>query len=462
MSRAAVINIVGLSKRHLGEGTPRISQFLKRRQVVPIEPLLPAVTCTMQATYLTGLLPAEHGIVGNGWYDRTLAEHQFWKQSNHLVHGEKLWEVLRRKHPGFTCAKLFWWFNMYSSADFSITPRPIYCSDGKKVFDVYTHPMDMGAQIKADLGAFPFPAFWGPGSGIASSRWIADSARWVEEKHYPNLSLIYLPHLDYNMQKLGPKAPEIADDLHAIDDVVGDLIDFYRQRAVRVSIVSEYGITPVSSPVHLNRVFREHGWIAIRNELGRETLDLGASRAFAIADHQLAHVYVNDPSIHRDVRAVLENTEGVEYVFSEAWKKGAGINHPRGGDLIAVADEKSWFTYYFWTENGKAPDYARCVDIHRKPGYDPVELFIDPALSLPRLRIAGKLLRKKLGLRMLMDVIPLDAALVRGSHGRIPGDKRDWPVLAGDFPHLEGREHVAAVDVCKELAGVIERGIGEA
>jgi predicted AlkP superfamily pyrophosphatase or phosphodiesterase len=462
MSRAAVINIVGLCQRHFGDDTPRISQFLKRKQVVPVEPLLPAVTCTMQATYLTGLLPAEHGIVGNGWYDRTLAEHQFWKQSNHIVQGEKLWETLQRRHPEFTCAKLFWWYNMYSSANFTITPRPIYCADGRKVFDIYTQPMAMQQEIKDDLGDFPFPAFWGPGSGIASSGWIAGSARWVEEKHYPNLSLVYLPHLDYNMQKLGPKAPEIATDLRAIDDVVGDLIDFYRQRAVRVTLLSEYGITPVTRPVHLNRVFRERGWIAIKEELGTEVLDLGASRAFAIADHQLAHIYINDRSITDQVRAVLEATEGVEYVFNEAWKKGAGINHSRGGDLIAVADKDSWFTYYFWNENSKAPDYARCVDIHRKPGYDPVELFLDPEIKFPKLKIASKLLRKKLGMRMLMDIIPLDASLVKGSHGRIPEDKRDWPILAGDFPHLEGTDQLAAIDVHKELIAVIEHGIGEA
>ena len=461
MSRTAVINVVGLSQRHLGEDTPRICQFLKRKQLLPVEPVLPAVTCTMQATYLTGELPSTHGIVGNGWYDRTLAEHQFWKQSNHLVTGEKIWETLRRRHPEFTCAKLFWWYNMYSSADYSITPRPIYCADGAKHFDIYTHPMGMREEIKLDLGEFPFPAFWGPRAGIASSQWIADSAKWIEAKYFPNLSLIYLPHLDYSMQKTGPRAPEVADEVHAIDTVVGDLIDFFRQRAVRVALLSEYGITPVNRPIHLNRIFREHGWITIKDELGRETLDLGASRAFAIADHQLAHIYINDPDIAPDVRTVLDQTDGVEYVFNEAWKRGAGINHPRSGDLVAVADARSWFTYYFWNENAKAPDYARCVDIHRKPGYDPVELFVDPAIPAPHLKVAGKLLKKKLGMRMLMDVIPLDASLVGGSHGRVPEDHRDWPILAGDFAHLEGVEYLPAVDVHKELLDMIECGIVE-
>ena len=462
MSRTAVINVVGLSQRHIGEATPNIVQFLKRKETVAVEPLLPAVTCTMQATYLTGMLPSDHGIVANGWYDRTAAEHQFWKQANHFVSGEKIWETLRRRHANFTCAKLFWWFNMYSTAEYSITPRPIYCANGNKVFDIYTHPMGMRDDIKHDLGEFPFPSFWGPGSGIASSEWIADSAQWVEDKHFPNLSLIYLPHLDYNMQKIGPRAPQIAEDLLKIDEVVGNLIEFYRQRAVRVVLLSEYGITPVSRPVHLNRIFRERGWIAIKDELGSDTLDLGASRAFAIADHQLAHIYVNDPSIHHKVRSVLEETEGVEYVFNEKWKDGAGINHLRSGDYVAVADRDSWFTYYFWLDNAKAPDYARCVDIHRKPGYDPVELFLDPDISAPKIKLASKLLRKKLGLRTLFDVIPLDAELVRGSHGRIPESQLDWPILAGDFPHLRNEKVIPAVDVRDELLRSIEKGIGEA
>jgi predicted AlkP superfamily pyrophosphatase or phosphodiesterase len=429
--RTAVLNIVGLTSRLIGPHTPRIRQAAEAGGLIRVQPVLPAVTCTAQSTYLTGLTPAGHGAVANGWYDRVLAEHQFWKQSNRIVHGPKLWEKLREARPGFTCAKLFWWYNMYSSADWSITPRPLYPADGRKVFDIYTHPLLLREEIKGDLGPFPFPAFWGPVAGIASSEWIARSAEWIEERHRPDLSLVYLPHLDYNLQRLGPDDPRLAEDLQAIDRVVGDLLDFYARRGIRPVLLSEYGITAVRRTVALNRIFRARGWIAIKDELGRELLDCGASRAFAIADHQIAHIYVNDPALLGAVRAAVESADGVAQVLEGETKRAAGLDHERAGDLVAVSAEDAWFTYYYWEDDARAPDFARCVDIHRKYGYDPVELFVDPALALPKLRIAAKLLRKKLGFRVLMDVIPLDPALVKGSHGACPSDQDEWPVLIG-------------------------------
>ena len=425
-----------------GEGgsAPRLNAFLKQGRLAHIKPVIPAVTCSAQSTYLTGAMPAQHGIVANGWFNREQAEVQFWKQSNHLVHGRKVWEELRELAPGFTCAKLFWWYNMYSTADWSITPRPAYPADGRKVFDVYTQPMGMREEIKRDLGEFPFATFWGPAAGMkspqggpdAASRWIAESAKWVENKHQPTLNLIYLPHLDYNLQRLGPAHPAIADDVRAIDTIVGDLIDFFHARGVSVLVLSEYGITAVDTPVHLNRVFREQGWITIKEELGLELLDAGASRAFAVADHQVAHIYLNDASLENSVRALVEKQPGVARVLDAVGRKELGLDHPRAGDLVALAKENAWFTYYYWLDDALAPDFARCVDIHRKPGYDPVELFLDPTLQYPKLKIAARLLKKKLGFRMLMDVIPLDASLVKGSHGIRPASRKDWPVLIGD------------------------------
>jgi len=431
MKRTAVINIVGLTPSLIGPHTPNISAYAERHAVRAIRPAFPAVTCTAQSNYLTGAAPEAHGIVGNGWYDREFAEHRCWKQSNHIVRQPKIWEVLKAQDPSFTCAKLFWWYNMYAAVDYSITPRPMYPADGKKVFDIYTQPMDLREAIKQDLGEFPFPYFWGPMAGIQSSEWIARSAEWVEQRHAPTLSLIYLPHLDYNLQRLGPNDPAIGADLQAIDQVVGRLIDFFDQRGVQVILLSEYGITEVSRPVHPNRIFRQQGWIRIKDELGLEQLDCGASQAFAIADHQVAHIYINNPAIKEQVRQTLAAVEGVEQVLDDAAKRACGIQHERAGDLIAVADPDSWFTYYYWEDDTVAPDFARCVDIHRKTGYDPVELFFDPSLRCPKLRVAKNLLKKKLGMRTLMDVIPLDASLVKGSHGRIPADKGDWPVYIG-------------------------------
>jgi predicted AlkP superfamily pyrophosphatase or phosphodiesterase len=429
--RLAVLNIVGLSESLMGPHLPELTAFADRHGRQSYAPEFPAVTCTAQSSLVTGTQPARHGIVANGWYDREFAEVRFWKQSNHIVHGEKIWDQLRREIPGFTCAKLFWWYNMHSTADFSITPRPLYPADGRKFFDVHTQPMLMRGELKRDLGEFPFRAFWGPAAGIESSEWIAASAKWVEEKHSPTLSLVYLPHLDYPLQKDGPLAPNLPGELGKIDRVAADLIRFYESRGVRVLVLSEYGISPVSRPIHLNRLFREKGWLLLKDELGRETLDCGGSRAFAVADHQVAHVYVNDPAILPDVRSLLESTPGIDEIRipRETW--GPGIGTERAGDFIAVATPDAWFTYYFWEADALAPDYARTIDIHRKPGYDPCELFIDPALKLPKLKIAKFLLKKKLGLRGLLEVIPLDATLVKGSHGRdlVPANER--PVLLG-------------------------------
>jgi predicted AlkP superfamily pyrophosphatase or phosphodiesterase len=419
--RIAILNVVGLTPRVLGPDTPRLSALAKTGGMIRVKPVLPAVTCTAQSTYLTGTAPAGHGCVANGWYDRTLSEHQFWKQSNHVVQGKKLWETLRERRPGFTCAKLFWWYNMYASADWSITPRPMYPADGRKVFDVYTHPMVMREAIKADLGPFPFPAFWGPLAGIKSSEWIARSAEWVEEKHQPDLSLVYLPHLDYNLQRLGPNDPKMAADYREIDRVAGGLIDFYAKRGVRSVVLSEYGITAVKR-----------------------------TKAFAIVDHQVAHIYVNDRALLSEVRAAVEGVEGVARVLDAKAQRAEGLDHSRSGDLVAFSAEDAWFTYYYWDDEKKAPDFARCVDIHRKYGYDPVELFVDPTLALPKLKIVGKLLRKMLGFRMLMDVISLDPSLVKGSHGTCPADSAEWPVLIGTGS-LSGDASIAATDVHDRL-----------
>lgn len=426
MQRTAVINVVGLTQSLIGEHTPQIRSFSNHGHLSTITPAFPAVTCTAQSNYLTGTTPAQHGIVANGWYNRELAEVQFWKQSNHLVAGKKIWEAMRERDPKFTCAKLFWWYNMYSTADYSITPRPMYPADGRKVFDIYSWPYPIRDEIKRDLGPFPFPTFWGPAAGVdtpqgradAVSKWIAESAKWIENKYSPTLSLVYLPHLDYNLQRFGPNDRRIAKDLKEIDAIVGDLISFFAKRNVQVILLSEYGIVEVDTPIHLNRLFRDQGWLTIKHELGHELIDFGASQAFAVADHQIAHIYINDSSVRSKVRTLLEKQPGIDAILDQNAKVADCIAHPRAGDLIAVAKERAWFTYYYWQDDNLAPDFARCVDIHRKPGYDPVELFLDPKIPAVKLKILWRLLQKRLGFRMLMDVIPLDASLVKGSHGR--------------------------------------------
>lgn len=480
MKRLAAINVVGLTEALIGEHTPRIAEFVKRGTLARIQPAFPAVTCTAQSNYLTGKPPAEHGIVGNGWYNRELSEVHFWKQSNHVVHGPKIWDALWLLDEKATCANCFWWFNMYSGVDYSITPRPMYPADGRKFFDVYSWPYSIREEIKKDLGEFPFFGFWGPAAGIktpqgaadCATRWIAESAKWIENKYSPTLNLIYLPHLDYNLQRYGPvevqpsgcsnRAPDnlkaelqlnpaILPDLRAIDAIVGDLTDFFARRGVQVILLSEYGITNVDTPVHLNRIFREQGWLTVKEELGHEILDAGASKVFAVADHQVAHIYVNDFKLMGPAHDLVAGLAGVERVAFKGSKPDAAFWHARAGQLVAVAKENAWFTYYYWLDDARAPDFARTVDIHRKPGYDPVELFLDPKIPLPKLKITWRLLQKKLGFRMLMDVIPLDATLVKGSHGRCPDNPKDWPVFITEKKGLAAAPAIESTEVYQAL-----------
>ena len=211
------------------------------------------------------------------------------------------------------------------------------------------------------------------------------------------------------------------------------MIEAAREQGAEIVVLSEYAITPVEQPVHINRVLREAGFLTVRREpLGWETLDEGASRAFAVADHQAAHVYVREASDMAEVARLLERTSGIERVLDDTGKTEVGLDHHRSGELVAVAAAGAWFTYYFWLDDALAPDYARTVDIHRKPGYDPVELFVDPSLRFPALRAARRLAQKKLGFRYYMDLIGLDANIVRGSHGRLPDagcEESQGPVL---------------------------------
>jgi predicted AlkP superfamily pyrophosphatase or phosphodiesterase len=440
--KTVVLCTVALTRELLGDATPRLKAFADGGALVPLGGVTPAVTAAVQSTYLTGRMPSAHGAVGNGWLFRDTMEVRLWQQSNRLVQAPKVWEAA----PGLTCANLCWWFAMYSSADVTVTPRPMYPADGRKIPDCYTKPGDLRDRLQAELGQFPLFKFWGPGASIDSTRWIADAAKIVDRQFDPALSLVYLPHLDYDLQKLGPHG-DIGRQLGELDAVAGELIDFYEGRGARVIVLSEYGIVPVSRPVHPNRILRAAGLVAYRMELGREVIDIGGSEAFAMADHQISHVYVRDPARVDEVRALFEGVPGIGEVLDEAGKREYGLDHERSGELVLIAEPDSWFTYFYWEDDARAPDYARTVDIHRKPGYDPVELFLDPAIRVPPLAIGSRIIRRKLGFRTLLDVIPLDPTLVRGSHGRIPDDPAKGPLLMTRQADLLPDGELAATDV---------------
>jgi predicted AlkP superfamily pyrophosphatase or phosphodiesterase len=388
---------------------------------------------------LTGQLPSGHGIVGNGWLYRDTGEVRFWQQSNRLLQAEPLYVTARRRarEQGRTlrCAKLFWWFNQGAAVDISATPKPHYGADGNKAFDILTTPTALADALKKKLGDFPFPTFWGPMAGLPCTEWIARCAAEVVRGDAgsppPDLTLVYLPHLDYDTQRLGPQKCDWARLVGELDNACAPLLDAARSTGARVWVTNEYAHVQVERPVLLNRALRQADLLTARAGPFGETLDTFESRAFAVCDHQVAHLYVRECADVPRVRDLLADLPGVARVLGDEEKTALGLNHPRAGELIALATPDAWFAYPFWLDDRLAPDYARTVDIHRKPGYDPCELFFDPALRWPKGRALRRLLQKKLGFRTLFDVVPLDPTLVKGSHGLAVSDPQDKPLFIG-------------------------------
>ncbi|MEV4013022.1 nucleotide pyrophosphatase/phosphodiesterase family protein [Nonomuraea angiospora] len=437
-----VLNVVGLTPRLLRH-MPNLRALGDRGFRAPLAPVFPAVTCSVQSSMLTGLQPREHGVVGNGWYFRDLGEVLLWRQHNALVAGPKVWEELP---PGATTGNICWWYAMGARVDWTVTPRPVYRADGRKDPDCYTWPPELRDDLTARLGTFPLFEYWGPTAALGSSRWIIAAAGRVLKRHRPDLLLVYVPHLDYDLQRFGPDGPEAAAAARAVDAELRPLLELSGELG-RVLVVSEYGITPASRPVDVNRALRRAGLLGVHTQAGMEYLDPWTSRAFAVSDHQCAHLYVADPAELARVRAVVAELPGVDAVLDRAEQAAYGIDHARAGDLVAIAEPDAWFTYYYWLDDERAPDFARTVDIHRKPGYDPAELFFDPAAPrAARLRAAQALLRKKAGLRYTMNIVGLDPSAVRGSHGRLPDTEADGPLLICSEP-AEAREKYAATDV---------------
>ena len=405
MTKLCILNVVGLTPNLL----PHAPHLQRVGPAKPLQSPVPAVTMTSQATLLTGLPPSQHGIVGNGWYFRDTGEVRFWQQCNRLVQGPKFYQGLRT-------AKMFWWFNQGSGCEYSVTPKPHYGSDGSKEFDIIDAT---GCDLKRKHGPFPFHAFWGPMAGLASSDWIAQATATVMREQEPELTLVYLPHLDYDYQRF---SDQDTDRVKEVDQCAATVLQAAEDIGAEVIVVSEYGLVPVSRPVMINQALRRAGWLTVRDGPFGEMLQPIDSKVFAVADHQVAHVYVQDVPLE-DVAARLQAEPGIARVVAP---EELNLHHPRSGELIALAEPDAWFAYYYWLDAARAPDFATSVDIHRKPGYDPCELFMTS-----KSRAGWRLLQKKLGFRYRMDVVPLEPNRVSGSHG-IENPPRDGALIIGD------------------------------
>ncbi|KRC42686.1 phosphodiesterase [Oerskovia sp. Root918] len=446
MKPVLLLDVVGLTEKALAH-MPRLRQMAAGGWQTQLATVLPAVTCSVQATMMTGLAPAQHGAVGNGWYFRELGEVFLWRQHNKLVEGEKIWEAARRSNPDHRTANVCWWYAMGATTDVTVTPRPIYHADGRKSPDAYIRPPALHDELTGRFGEFPLFTYWGPTAAIASSAWIVDATRHVLRTHSPELTMAYVPHLDYDLQRFGPDSPEADAAAAELDTVLAPLLDDAANNGIAVVVVSEYGIAEANRPVHLNRILRREGLLEVYVQDGKEQLDPWTSKAFAVADHQVAHVYVDDLSRLARVADLLRAVPGVDEVLDREAQARYGLDHARSGDLVVVAEPGAWFTYYFWLDDARAPEYARGVDIHRKPGYDPAELFFDPADPLAKAKAGLNLVKKKVGLRYAMSTVPLDASYVRGTHGRLPDSAADTPLIL-----------CSEAEIPASVAALVERG----
>ncbi len=433
MKHVILLNVVGLAPGHLNQPDllPNIARLAQHGWSCPMKPTFPAVTCSMQTTLLSGKTPAEHGIIANGFYDRSTHEVKFWEQADALVETPRIWETLRQKHPQAKTAVLFWQHSMFCSADIVVTPRPLHLDSGMVQW-CYSKPVGYYEELVRQIGPFKLQHYWGPLAGLASSQWIARAALHTWHHHAPELMLVYLPHLDYASQKYGPDAPQTQTALREIDAVVGELLDACSNKAA-ILVCSEYSLSPVTRPVYPNRILREAGLLQVREINGKEYLDFELSDAFAMVDHQVAHLFCK-PHARDDARQALAARHPIDFVT---------IDHARAGEIIAVAPRDEWFAYYWWDDWTKAPEFAFTVDIHRKPGYDPCELWFDWR------RMA----------RTFKPATAIDPQLVKGSHGRVDQDPETWATLVMSeraVTELKPAEPVAATQV----AGILEHLLG--
>lgn len=416
-----LLEIPGFSQ-HLLEHAPKLRARLKAQSWGSFQPVFPALTLPSHASLLSGCSPDQHGLLANGFHDREINQTFMWPQSEKLMRGEPIWESLKKERPDFKCLKYFWWPGMASSADCHGNVRPVYHADGRKSPGLYMNREGLADALQAEFGEFPLFRFWGPATDISSSKWILDTASALLQREHFDLALIYVPHLDYRQQTLGPKHPSVATDVSLLDDALEQFFVGLEDRYT-LSLVSSYGITEVSRDIAINRHLRQRGWLKVVHDLAGERVDTAMSEAFAIADHQVALVYVKDHQHLPQIEKALAQLDGVESVLPQSKARGS-----RCPDLLCVADEQSWFSYPYWLDESNAPDFAHSVAIHDKMGYDPCEMLFDSNLRFPKLKLLQKLLQKRCGFRTVMDLISTEPWRIKGSHGRLPRTESEAPI----------------------------------
>ena len=432
-----LLSIPGLRSQDLAS-MPNLTRLTAGGDRATLTPSFPAVTWPVQANMLTGKLPREHGVVANGFYWRDKQEVEMWTAWNDKIQQPQIWDLLhinpkrQRGSEGPLTSAV--WFPMLSKgcgADYICMPKPVHNPDGSESLWCYTKPTELYGTLRDTFGHFPLMNFWGPMANIKSTAWIADSAAWAMQQYRPNFFYIYLPHLDYAAQKTGPDSPQAIAAVKELDDVIGSLTTAgnaaYGEEPLWL-VASEYVITPVDHATYPNRTLRQAGLLAVKNDGSGELIDFAATPAWALVDHQFSHIFVKDrdAATIRRVNELFRGQAGIAEVLAGDQRKKYAIEHERAGDVVLISTPNSWQAYYYWLDDKNAPKFARTVDIHNKPGYDPVELHFDFATKS----------------------IPLDATLVKGSHGALATSDAQRGVLLSSRASVCGGGSLADTDIC--------------
>lgn len=429
--RLVVIVAAGLSAVHLRqkEILPNLTSMISNGALYQISPVFPSVALVAQASLTTGRYPEAHGIVSNGLFLRDRYKVSFGGQASSLVLSDRVWDRLKAKNNALRCACLFMHNTLYAGCDAVITPKPIRTDEGFIPW-CYSKPPGLYEKISADIGPFNPLNHWGPTASAASTSWIAGCAAAVSSILKPDLMFVRLPHLDYASQRLGPDHPSIKNDLASLDREVGRIRDSFASDSAVFMVLSEYTYSSVAGDIPVNRILRENGLLKVREIQGREYPDLETTPAFAVADRQVAHVYIKQGHIAATLR-VLAETDGIEAVLGTEGKEAMRVEHPRSGELVAVSSKDRWFSYYYWLDEDKAPGFASRAGARGKPGYDPLELFAETGTFK----------------------VPMDTRLIKGSHGRVGEADRLPLIISGALQRWDiGPDELSLVDV----AGLIE------
>jgi hypothetical protein len=436
-----LLSIPGLRRQDLAQ-MPNLRQLTAGGDVATLTPSFPAVTWVVEANMLTGKLPAEHGVIGNGFYWRDKQEVEMWTAWNDKIQQPQIWDLLHQRDPKLTSAV---WFPMLSKgcgADYICMPAPIHNPDGSESLWCYTKPVELYGTLRDTFGHFPLKHFWGPLANIQSTAWIADSAGWAMQQYRPDFFYIYLPQLDYAAQKSGPDSPAALKAVAELDEVLGKLISAgnsaYGNAKPLWLVASEYVITPVDHVTYPNRVLREAGLLAVKPEAADsqgELIDFAASQAWALVDHQFSHAFVKnaDAAVIAKVCDLFRGKTGIAEVLAGDDRAKYGLNHERAGDVVLISTANSWQAYYYWLDDARAPKFARTVDIHQKPGYDPVELHFDFATKS----------------------IPLDAMLIKGSHGAPATSDAQCGILLSSSSGAFPSQVLKDTDVCSIVLNAV-------